>query len=181
VSTPEPGTLQTLVDLAVSWGRVGLVGFGGGPAMIPLMKAECIDLRGWLDDDQFLEAIALCYTLPGPISAKMSIHVGLQVAGWAGAAVAFASVMAPSGVLMVALASLYLRFREHPSVHGAMAAVKPVALGLLVWTVIGLAPEGVKSWRTAVIAAASIAALYLKVHPALVIVAAMVGGAVFLR
>ncbi|RME26913.1 MAG: chromate transporter [Deltaproteobacteria bacterium] len=181
MGAPDSSTLQTLLDLAVSWGRVGVVGFGGGPAMIPLMKAECIDLRGWLDDDQFLEAIALCYTLPGPISAKMSIHVGLQVAGWAGAAVAFAAVMAPSGMLMVALAGLYLRFREHPAVHGAMAAVKPVALGLLVWTVIGLAPEGAKSWQTVFIAIAAIAALYLKVHPALVIVAAMLGGAIFLR
>lgn len=177
----DPGTLQTLVDLAVSWGRVGLVGFGGGPAMIPLMQAECVELRAWMSEEQFLEALALGYTLPGPIAAKMSVVVGLQVAGWLGAVVAFFAVMGPPGLLMVTLAGVYLRFRDRPAVVGAMDAVKPVVVGLLAWTVLALAPSGIRDWRGAVIAVVAVAALYLKVHPAIVVVVAMVGGAVFLR
>ena len=88
--------MSAIADLAVSWARVGLLGFGGGSSMVPLMHSECVDVRAWMSDDEFLDALALGNTLPGPIAAKISIYVGLQVAGWAGAAVAFGAVMGPS-------------------------------------------------------------------------------------
>lgn len=176
-----PRLLQDLVDLAVSWGRVGLLGFGGGSSMVPFMKHECVDLRAWMSDQEFLEALALGNSLPGPIAAKMSVHVGLQVAGIAGAVVAFAAVMGPSTAMMVALAGLYLRFRDKPAVTGAMAAVKPVVVGMLFWTALDLAPDGVRSVKAGLIAAAACGALLLKAPPALVIIVAMVGGAVLLR
>lgn len=160
---------------------MGLFGFGGGPSMIPLMKAECVDVRGWMSDDQFLDALAMGSSLPGPISVKMALYVGLRVAGPVGALVAFLAVCAPSGLLMLTLAGFYLRFRGSRSVAGAMWAVRPVVVALLVWTLIGLAPDGVRSWAAGGIAVAALAALLLRVHPALVIVAALVMGAVFHR
>lgn len=173
--------LQTLADLAVSWGRVGLVAFGGGSSMVPLMKTECVDLRGWMSDDQFLDALALGNALPGPIAAKMSVYVGLQVAGWLGALVAFSAVMGPPAVMMLGLAGLYFRFRERPAVAGAMEAVKPVVVGMLFWTAIDLFPSGVRNVWSGVVCALACLALVLKVHPALVIVIAMAGGALLLR
>lgn len=176
-----PTTLQILADLAVSWGRVGMLGFGGGSSMIPFMKAECVDLRAWMTDEQFLEALALGNSLPGPIAAKMSVYVGLQVAGVLGALIAFSAVMAPPALMMLALAGLYFRFRDRPAIAGAMEASKPVVVAMLFWVAIMLAPDGVRSVRTGVIAVAACVALFAKVPPALVIVVAMVGGAVFLR
>lgn len=181
MTADTPGTMQTLADLAVSWGRVGLVGFGGGPAMIPLMRAECVDQRAWMTQEEFIEALALGYTLPGPIAAKMSVLVGLQVGGWVGAVIAFFAVMGPPAVAIVGLAGLFHRFRDQPAVSGAMSAVKPVVIGLLAWTVLTMAPGGIKDWRGALIAVAAVVALFLKVHPAIVLVAAMAGGAIFLR
>jgi chromate transporter len=173
--------MSAVADLAVSWARVGLLGFGGGSSMVPLMHAECVDLRAWMSDDEFLDALALGNTLPGPIAAKMSIYVGLQVAGWAGAAVAFAAVMGPSSILMVALASAFFRYKELPAVQGAMRAVKPVVVGLLFWTAIDLAPAGIKDWRMALLAALSVAVLLAKVNPLLVMLAALGLGALFFR
>lgn len=181
MTAPDPGLLHSLVDLAVSWGRVGLFGFGGGSSMVPLMRAECVDLRAWMSDDQFIEALALGNSLPGPIAAKMSVYVGLQVAGWAGAGVAFAAVMGPPTAMMLGLVAVYLRFKERPAVMGAMATVKPVVIGMLFWTALALAPSGVRSWQAGLICLASILALAADVHPALVIVVAMAGGALFLR
>lgn len=170
-----------LVDLGLSWLRVGLFGFGGGPAMIPLMKIECVDTRRWLGEDEFLDALALGNTLPGPIAAKMSVFVGWKLGGPLGAAVALAAVVGPTALMMLALGGVYLRFRDHPAVGGAMAAVKPVVVGLLVWTVIDLAPAGVRDWKGGLLAAAAVALLLLKVHPALVMTGALAGGALFLR
>lgn len=171
-----------LVDLAVTWGRIGVVGFGGGPAMVPLMKAECVDGRGWWSEEQFLDALAAGSSLPGPISTKMAVASGLHEAGVAGAAVALVAVVAPSALLMGGLMAVLVRLRAHPAGQGALAAVKPAALALLAWTVIDLAPGALSGGvRAAVLAAAALGALALKVHPAIVLVGAMAVGAALFR
>jgi chromate transporter len=149
--------------------------------MIPLMKAECVEGRSWLTDDQFLDALAMSGTLPGPISAKMSLYVGLKVGGPLGALVAFTAVMAPSMLLMGVLASVYMRTKDHPAVQGAMAAVQPVVVGMLAWTVVELAPGGIRGWSGAALALGAVVALWMEVHPALVILGALGLGAVALR
>jgi chromate transporter len=170
-----------LVDIAVAWGRVGLFGFGGGPGMIPMMQAECVQTHGWLTEEQFLEAIAASSSLPGPIAVKMSVLVGSQVSGIPGALAALLGVTVPAITLMTLLTGALMQFRSAPAVSGAMRAVQPAVIGLLAWTVVSLAPDGIRSLSGALIAGGALAALALKVHPAAVIVAAMAIGAVFLR
>lgn len=170
-----------LVDIAVAWGRVGLFGFGGGPGMIPMMQAECVQTHAWLTEEQFLEAIAASSALPGPIAVKMSVLVGSQVGGMPGAIAALLGVTVPAITLMALLTGALMQFRSAPAVSGAMRAVQPAVIGLLAWTVVSLAPDGIRSLSGALIAGGALAALALKVHPAVVIVAAMAIGAVFLR
>lgn len=173
--------MNGLLDIALGWGRVGLFGFGGGPGMIPLMQAECVDAKAWVTDEQFIDALAAASALPGPIAVKMSIMVGAQTAGVPGAIAAFIGVVVPSVTLMSLLAGILLQYRQAPLVSGAMRAVQPVVIGLLAWTVISLAPDGIRSLSGAFLAAGALVALMLKVHPAVVIVVAMGLGAAFLR
>ncbi len=172
---------MVLIDLLVSWGRIGVAAFGGGPAMIPYMKAECVDLRGWMTEQQFLDGIALAYTLPGPLSAKMSVLAGWRAAGLAGAAVALLSVMLPPALLMGLLMSAWFRFRDAPWLAGAMKAVRPAVIGLLAYAAIDLAPSAVRSWPAAALGLATLVALLLRVHPVLVVLGAMALGAVLFR
>jgi chromate transporter len=149
--------------------------------MIPFMKVECVDHRAWMDNEQFIEALALGNALPGPIAAKMSVFVGLRVAGVLGAIVAFAAVMGPSVALMLGLAGIYYRFRDQPAVAGAMEAAKPAVVGMLFWTALVLTPDGVGSLRGALLAGLTCLALFAKVPPALVLILVMGGGALFIR
>lgn len=149
--------------------------------MIPFMKAECVDQRAWMDNEQFIEALALGNSLPGPIAAKMSVYVGLKVAGVLGAVVAFTAVMGPSVALMLGLAGVYYRFRDQPAVTGAMEAAKPAVVGMLFWTALILTPDGVSSLRGALLAVLTCLALFAKVPPALVLILVMGGGALFIR
>lgn len=173
--------MSLLTDIALGWARVGVFGFGGGPGMIPLMQAECVQANGWLTDEQFLEAIAASSALPGPIAVKMSVLVGAQVAGVPGAMAAFVGVTVPAVALISLLAGALMQFRATPAVSGAMRAVQPAVVGLLAWTVVSLAPDGIRSWSGALIAGGALAALAFKLHPAVVIVSAMIIGAVFMR
>lgn len=149
--------------------------------MIPLMQAECVHANGWVTDEQFLEAIAASSALPGPIAVKMSVLVGSQVAGVPGAVAALMGVTIPAVVLISLFAGVLMQVRSAPAVSGAMRAVQPAVVGLLAWTVISLAPDGIRSWSGALIAGGALAALAFKIHPAVVIVVAMVIGAVFMR
>lgn len=168
--------------LALFWGfaRVGLLGFGGGQAMIPLMQAECVG-RGWITEEQFLEGLAAGNALPGPISTKMALYVGWLEAGPLGALAAVTGVLAPSAILMLGLTAVILRYREHPMVAGALRGVKPAVVGMIAWVAWDLAPSGITGAAGAVLAVAAFGALVARVHPGFVMVGAMAFGAIALR
>lgn len=173
--------MSALLDLAVGWGRVGLFGFGGGPGMIPMMQVECVETHAWVSEEQFLDALAAASALPGPIAVKMSVMVGAQTAGVPGAVAALFGVIVPAVALMSVLAGVLLQYRQAPLLSGAMRAAQPAVIGLLAWTVISLAPEGIRNLPAALIAGGALFALMLKVHPAIVMVCALGVGAIFLR
>jgi chromate transporter len=95
--------------------------------------------------------------------------------------VALAALNLPSIAMMLGLAALYARYRDAPSVAGAMAGVRPAVVGLLAYTAWSLAPDGLRNVPAGVIAVAAFVALVLKVHPAVVIAGAMGIGMFFLR
>ncbi len=169
------------VDLGAAWLRIGLFGFGGGPSVIPLIRHECVDRYGWMSDAELLDALAFGNALPGPIAVKLAAHVGMQAGGWLGCLVALAALNLPSIAMMLGLAALYARYRDAPSVAGAMAGVRPAVVGLLAYTAWSLAPDGLRNVPAGVIAVAAFVALVLKVHPAVVIAGAMGIGMFFLR
>ncbi len=169
------------VDLGAAWFRIGIFGFGGGPSVIPLVRAECVERYGWMTDAELLDALAFGNALPGPIAVKLAAHVGMQVGGWPGCLVALAALNLPSIALMLGIAALYMRYRAHPGVIGAMAGVRPAVVGLLAYTAWSLAPDGVRSVGGGLVAAGAFLALVANVHPAIVIAGAMVVGAFFLR
>ena len=115
-----------LAGLWWGWLRVGLLGFGGGPSVIPLIKAEALS-RGWATEEQFLDTLALGNTLPGPIAVKLAWALGQQAGGLVGAAVAVVALCLPGVALMTTLAALFGRFRDQPAVAGMMLHLQPRA------------------------------------------------------
>ena len=77
------------------WGRIGCTGFGGPPAHIALLRRLCVDRRGWLDDREFEDAIAVCNLLPGPASTQLAIFCAWRVRGRLGALAGGARVHRP--------------------------------------------------------------------------------------
>ncbi len=170
-----------LADVAAAWTRVGVFGFGGGPSVIPLIHAECVERYGWLDEAAFLDALAFGNALPGPIAIKLAAHLGRIAAGWPGAVIAVVAVSLPGVALMLAVGGLWARYRENPAVAGMMRGVRPAIVGMLAFTVWELAPDGVRGAAGVGIAALALGALVLRVHPAVVIGVAMAVGALWLR
>lgn len=90
------------------WGRLGVVGFGGPPAHVALLRDLCVERRRWIDAREFEDANAAAQLLPGPASTQLAIYCAQRVAGRAGAAVGGLAFILPGLTLIIALAALTL-------------------------------------------------------------------------
>lgn len=168
-------------ELFLGFGRVGLFGFGGGPAMIPLLQEECVDRAAWVTSEEFVDLLGVGMALPGPLAVKLAWLVGFKMDGITGGLAALVGVTAPAVLLVALFGLLYLQHRDLPAVVGALEAVRPVVVGLLAWTVITLLPTGVVGVGTGLVVLATVGALAMGLHPAVVVALALGGGAAFLR
>ena len=169
-----------LLRIFIAFAKVGLFGYGGGPSMIPLMQEEVVDAHRWLSTEEFVDALAMGNALPGPIATKMSLYVGYKLAGMPGALAGLMGVVVPSAALMLVLALFFFQFKDHPKVQATLIAVRPAVVALLALVVYDIFPKSVKGWDTALIAGVTfIAVAFLKIHPALAILAAAIVGVIF--
>jgi chromate transporter len=170
------------LNLFLTFAKIGLVGYGGGPAMIPLIQEEVVEGHNWMSDEEFVDTLAMGNTLPGPIATKMSFYIGYKVGSWVGALVALLGLLLPSLVLMMVLGIAFLRFKDMPFAKAMLTAVRPVVVALLAYTAYTVFPKSVKNWHTGLIALAAFAAVaFLDVHPALTILAAALLGLLVYR
>jgi chromate transporter len=161
----------------ISFFKVGLFGYGGGPAMLPLLEMEVVHNHSWMSASEFVDTLAMASSLPGPITTKMAIYVGNQAAGPLGAVLAIIGLLMPSSILITVMMLIYYKYRGIDFVEGMIKAIRPVVIGLLMVTVAHLTPNSVMSWDTLVIAAVTFGLIYfLKVQPVFVIIAAAVFG-----
>jgi chromate transporter len=117
----------TLGGLFLSFLKIGLVGFGGGLAVIAQVRTLTVRKRRWLTDIEFAEGFALAQSLPGTAAGNVATYVGLKLRGWRGAGVAMAGFILPSTMIMILLAILYRHLRHLPDTdrlfHGLNAAL----------------------------------------------------------
>jgi chromate transporter len=122
----------TLGGLFLSLLKIGLVGFGGGLAVIAQIRTLAVQQRHWLTEQEFAAGFALAQTLPGTAAGNTATYVGLRVRGWKGAAVAISGFILPSMLMMIVLAILYRHLRYLPDTdrlfHGFNAAVVAVII-----------------------------------------------------
>src|SRR5690348_12660843 len=122
----------TLGGLFLSFLKIGLVGFGGGVAVLAQIRAVTVRKRMWLTDSEFAEALALAQALRGTSAGNSVTYIGLRLRGWRGAAVAMAGFILPSMLIMIGLAILYKHIRAFPDTqrffHGLNGAVVALIL-----------------------------------------------------
>lgn len=153
--------------------RIGLLGFGGGPSMIPLVQQEVVKRHAWLSDEEFADILAIANTLPGPIATKMPGYIGYRVGGVTGCLNAVLAVILPTILAMIALLGIFSRYRNVAWIHGMGQGVVPVVMvmmGQLTWDFLHKA-QLVLGWLASLAMAAVAGALIyvIGVHPGWVI------------
>ncbi|ANE47646.1 chromate transporter [Paenibacillus swuensis] len=123
--------LGLLWQLFISFGTATLLGYGGGPSIIPLYENQVVARYGWLTTEEFGKALAFGNALPGPIATKLAAYIGFKVSGWAGAAVALTAVVLPTALLMVALSGVMMKMQDNPIIKGMIRGIQPVIFVML--------------------------------------------------
>lgn len=171
-------------NLALFWSffKVGIFAYGGGPSMIPLIQEEVVDIHHWMTIEEFTDALAMGYALPGPIACKMAGVTGMKVTGASGVLIANIAIILPSLLAMLALMHLFLQFKDSKFVTATLKAVRPAVIGLLLVVVWEMFPKAVVDVGTGLIGVAAFGAIaFAGVHPAWAIVAAAAIGLVAYR
>jgi chromate transporter len=156
--------------------KAGSMTFGSGLVIVPFLEKGLVQQTGWLNEREFLVAVAMGMISPGPVVITATF-VGYLVAGFWGSVVATVGIFLPSFLLVLLVAPVLIRYRTNPNVQGFIKGAYAAAIGTILGACVLLARIAVGDWLTALIALASLVVLFRwKVsNPLLVAVTAIVG------
>ena len=139
--------MPILLDLFLTFLKIGAVSFGGGYAMIPLLTDEVL-AHGWLTSSEILNFIAVSESTPGPVAINMATFIGASQGGFLGALLATLGVVLPSFIIILIIASLVKGLLKFAGVKAFLNGVRPVVVGLIIGTGIVLALTVILSYKT---------------------------------
>nr|WP_306663938.1 chromate transporter [Robertmurraya korlensis] len=162
------------IQIFIAFFIPGIIGYGGGPASIPLIEHEVVSRYGWLTTSEFSEVLALGNALPGPIATKMAGYIGFEVGGVLGAITGVFATVAPSLMIMILLLRLLFKYKDSPKVKRLSKIVLPAVAVLMASLTFDFFQTSYSSnglWSTFVISIVSLLLIERwKIHPAFVIV-----------
>ena len=167
----------SLWSLFITFAKVGVMTFGGGYAMLPILEREVVTNHGWSTSEQMLDYYAIGQCTPGVIAVNVSTFVGYKTRGIMGAIVATLGIVFPSLVIITALASVLKIFQDNVYVSKAFAGIRVAVCALMASAVIKLANKAVSGVSTAIIAVASLLLeIFLGVSPIIIVASVVVFG-----
>ena len=177
-----------LLDLFITFFKIGAFTFGGGYAMIALVQAEVLS-HGWASQTMVMNIVAISESTPGPLAVNAATYVGMETAGILGSVLATLGVVLPSFVVILIIAKVFDKFKGSKVVRGCMSGLKPAVVSMLatsivtsVIAVVGNIEElqgtlmGTAAACAAVIFLVTLVMEFKKMHPiAIIAVAAVMG------
>jgi len=156
--------------------KAGSLTFGSGLVIVPFLEKGLVQQTGWLNEREFLVAVAMGMISPGPVVITATF-VGYLVAGYWGAVVATIGIFLPSFLLILIVAPILMRYRTNPDVQGFIKGAYAAAIGTMLGACVLLGRIAIGDWLTALVALVSLVVLFRwKVsNPLLVAAAAVIG------
>ena len=172
----------TFAELFATFGRIGLLSFGGPAGQIALMHRMLVDEKRWLDEARYLHALNFCMLLPGPEAMQLATYVGWLLRGVSGGLIAGLLFVLPGAVVLTALSALYMLYGDAPAVEGLLFGLKAAVLAVVLEALIRISRRALKSRRAIIIAVAAFAAIaFAKLPFPLIILLAAIAGALALE
>jgi len=168
---------NTLWQLLLYFTKAGALVFGSGLAIVPFLYGGVVKEHAWLNEQQFMDAVAVAMITPGPVVITVAF-IGFLVAGFAGACVAALGTFFPSYIFTVVPAPYFRKYGKHPGIKAFVDGITAAVVGALVGAVLVIASRSITDIPTALIAiAATLTLIYVKKakEPYLILVAGVIG------
>ncbi|MEG1584113.1 MAG: chromate transporter, partial [Anaerovorax sp.] len=123
--------MKRLWELFYEFFKMGLFTFGGGLAMLPLIRSLTVEKRKWMTEEEAVDCLALCQALPGVIAINAAIYVGNKQKGLVGAVFATVGVILPSFAIIIGVVLFLGAIEDNPYVNGAFEGIKAASAGLI--------------------------------------------------
>ena len=155
-----------LLDIFLTFFKIGAFTFGGGYAMLPIIQKEIVDNKKWFNDEEFLDSIAVTNSLPGLLAINCATFVGYRVAGFAGAISAVLGAVVPSFTIILVIAIFFDSIKENPLVEYIFSGVRPAVVALIAYALVKLIKSmGANLVNISVSLAVLLSILFLNFHP----------------
>ncbi len=165
------GEKTSLWSLFLAFAKVGVMTFGGGYAMLPMLEREVVTNHNWTTSEQMLDYYAIGQCTPGVIAVNVSTFIGYKKRGILGSIVATFGVIFPSIVIITALASVLKVFQDNIYVKKAFEGIRIAVCALMITAVINLVKKAVSSVGTAIVAvSALLLQLFLGISPVVIVI-----------
>ena len=126
--------------------------------MIPLIQKEVVNRKKWLDDEEFMDMLAIAQSVPGPISLKTAVFVGNKMRGCKGCLMTSLGIILPSFIVILLIALVFTEFKDNPDVERVCKGIRPAVVALIAAPLWGMGKKAGMTWKTLWI---SVAALFL--------------------
>ena len=167
----------SLWSLFITFAKVGVMTFGGGYAMLPILEREVVTNHGWATSEEMLDYYAIGQCTPGVIAVNVATFIGNRKRGIPGGIVATLGVIFPSLLIILSLASVLQLFQDNVYVQKAFGGIRIAVCALIASTVIKLAKKTIRSIIAAVITIATLCLeLFLGVSPVIIVASVIVFG-----
>lgn len=134
-------------ELFLVFFKIGAFTFGGGYAMIPLIRNEVVNKKNWLQDEEFINTLAIAQSMPGPIALNTALFVGNKRLGFKGSLFSGAGVILPSFVAILLIAIVFTQFKENPIVERIFKGIRPAVVALIAAPLVSLGKSAGINWR----------------------------------
>lgn len=141
------GIIKQYWELFLLFFKIGAFTFGGGYAMIPLIRNEVVNKKGWLGDEEFMDMLAIAQSIPGPISLNTALFVGNKRLGFKGSLFSGAGVILPSFIVILLIAMVFTQFKDNPVVERVFKGIRPAVVALIAGPLLGLGKSAGVGWK----------------------------------
>ena len=169
--------MKELLDIFTASFKVGLMTFGGGYAMLPILQREVVETRKWVTEEEVLDYYAIGQCLPGIIMVNTMIFIGQKRRGTLGGIAAALGTVCPALIIITIIAAVLSGFAEAPVVKSAFAGIRVCVCVLIFNAVMKLWKSSVIDWKCLVIfMLVAFGSLFTDITPVLFVVASAVVG-----
>lgn len=130
--------MKILMDMFITFFKIGAFTLGGGYAMLPIIQKEVVEKKKWIGETEFLDMVAISQSAPGPLAVNISAFVGQKMKGLMGLITSTLGAILPSFIIIILVASVFLGIENSPVVQRVFQGIRPAVVALIAVPVISL-------------------------------------------